>query len=225
MNRDEQVSRGSASPPAKFTVRGVEVIYPRDTAGGTWVAANSYGVALALLNWYGAGVHGQKTRTRGGVIPALAGLASSRDVCAAGKSLDLSGVLPFRLVGVFPSEKRLCEWRWNQAALDCQSFPWERRHWFSSGLSDEKAALHRGSACNAAWEDPDASSLEWLRKLHGSHDQERSPFSVCVHREGVETLSYTEITFSGDKVRCGYFSGSPCQMIAPEPWVEMRCRV
>ena len=26
-------------------------MYPSDGAGGTWIAANEYGITLALLNW------------------------------------------------------------------------------------------------------------------------------------------------------------------------------
>ena len=55
--------------------------------------------------------------------------------------------MPFRLVGVFPSEQEIWEWRWDSAQLEFQVHEWESRHWFSSSLSDERAESLRGAAC------------------------------------------------------------------------------
>ena len=224
MNRDESTSRGLADPPARIDLLGLRTsaIYPRDVAGGTWIAANGNGIAFALLNWNDVHQPGaEKMRSRGVVIPHLVQFGSHHDVQAAVSLFDLEGILPFRLIGIFPLENRISEWRWNQECVEVQHFAWEHRHWFSSGLSDEQASTLRGFICQSSWDAQDAGSVPWLRQLHASHANGPGAFSLCVHREGVQTLSYTELICTEEKVECRYFSGSPCVMAEPEGWVSI----
>ena len=222
MNRDESISRGVADPPARFDLPGLKTsaVYPRDVAGGTWIAVNNSGIAFALLNWNEVHRPG-KMRSRGVVIPHLVRFNSHQDVQTAVSNLDLQGILPFRLVGIFPLEKKISEWRSKQESVRVQHLAWERRHWFSSGVSDEQASARRGTICQDAWAAEDAGSLPWLRQLHASHANGPGPFSLCVHREGVQTLSYTEMVCTHEEVACRYFSGSPCAMVGPEGMVRM----
>lgn len=214
MNRDELTSRRVASPPTLTELGGVSAVYPRDSAGGTWIAANLHGIALALLNWNDvAQPAAPKGRSRGVVIPYLIQFSRARDIQEAIGQFDLGGIWPFRLVGTIPGEKRILEWRWSSERLEFQHHEWESRHWFSCGMSDEQAAGLRGAACRSAWDEDGSGSLPWLRKLHASHANGPGPFSVCVHRENVETLSYTEFECTSQKLECRYFSGSPCVML------------
>jgi hypothetical protein len=225
MNRDESIGRGVADPPARTDLPGLKrsAIYPRDVAGGTWIAANDTGIALALLNWNVIQQPGcNKTRSRGIVIPHLARFGLHHDVEKAVGSFDLMGLLPFRLVGIFPLEKKISEWRWKQDGVQVQHFAWERRHWFSSGLSDEQACTLRGGVCQSAWDAKDAGSLRWLRQLHASHANGPGAFSLCVHREGVQTLSYTELVCAPEEIECRYFAAGPCAMLEPEGLVTIQ---
>ena len=52
MNRDESHTRPAALPPRILEVDGMEVIYPREPGGGTWVGCNDGGNLLALVNWH-----------------------------------------------------------------------------------------------------------------------------------------------------------------------------
>jgi len=223
MNRDEHVARRVAKLPTGVNLGDIRAVYPRDVEGGTWIAANDRGITLALLNWNDA-LHSnaRKIRSRGELIPELIRFGSHHDVDTAFKQLDLNGILPFRLVGFFPLEQEISEWRWNLERLDSDLHEWKTRQWFSSSLSDEQASLHRGEACRSAWREKDAGSLSWLRKLHAAHDAQRGPFSICVHRENVETLSYTEFACTSTQVLCNYFPGNPCTMTAPKSCVELR---
>lgn len=224
MNRDESISRGVAHPPARIDLPGLKTnaIYPRDVAGGTWIAANDRGITFGLLNWNDVHRPGaDKIRSRGVVIPHLVQFGSHHDVQTAVRLFDLKGILPFRLVGIFPLEKKIGEWRWNRDSVEVQHLAWERRHWFSSGVSDEQASRLRGTICQDAWAAEDAGSLPRLRQLHASHANGPGPFSLCVHREGVQTLSYTEVLCMREEVACRYFSGSPCAMVEPEGVVRM----
>jgi hypothetical protein len=214
MNRDERIARGTAASPARIELGKMNVIYPRDVEGGTWIAANELGLGFALLNWndvIGKGAKALKTKSRGFVIQDVVHLRSRDQVQGRLNHLDLTGILPFRLVGVFPAEKQLWEWRWDMSTLKADAHSWDLRHWFSSSLSDEQASLRRGRACQAAWRDKRAGTLQWVRKLHRSHAGGAGPFSVCVHREDAQTVSYAELICTLKNVRCNYFSGSPCR--------------
>jgi hypothetical protein len=51
-----------------------------------------------------------------------------------------------------------------------------------------------------------------LRRLHASHAGGPGPFSLCVHREDVKTLSYSEVMVAAGRIQMGHFRGSPCAM-------------
>lgn len=210
MNRDEKITRGQASPPVVSKRGARQAVYPRDVEGGTWIAASDKGIAFGLLNWNDVHRLAPRTGTRGSVIPAVISSSSSPDAKATLNHLELVGFLPFRLVGFFPAEKRIVEWRWNQLSLEHEAFTWSERQWCSSSLSDARATMRRGLSYARAQREADVGSVAWLRRLHASHDNEERPLSTCVHRTDVKTLSYTEFICAADAVHCNYFAGSPC---------------
>jgi hypothetical protein len=229
MNRDEKITRGAGLPPEIHEFDGTPAIYPSDGDGGTWLATNEYGIALALLNWNDIAPHciDAKRRSRGRVIPALIDSRSLSDLHEVFSVSNFEGMMPFRLVGVFPSEQEIWEWRWDSAQLESQVHVWESRHWFSSSLSDARAESLRGAACRTTRHESDAGSVPWLRRLQASHAGGPGPFSLCVHREDVETLSYTEVAVRSGSVRMSHFSGTPCTMNPADPIeieIERRAR-
>jgi len=213
MNRDERIARDSGLPPEVREVAATKAIYPSDSEGGTWIAANEYGIALALLNWNNVtsrAICAKKSRSRGLLIPALVGCSSLIVLHGALVNLNVEGMRPFRLVGVVPSERKIGEWRWDSIQMRFLLRGWEARHWFSSSLSDDQAESLRGAACRDAWNQPNAGSAPWLRRLHASHNAAAGPFSLCVHRPEVRTLSYSEIECTCAAVRMKHSVGSPC---------------
>lgn len=219
MNRDEKITRGTGLSSEIHEFDGTRAIYPGDSEGGTWFAVNEYGIALALLNWNDVALGGiaAKTRSRGRVIPALMSSRSRSDLRGVFGVSSFQGMLPFRLIGVFPAEQEIWEWRWDSTQLESQVHLWEPRHWFSSSLSDDRAETFRGTVCRDAQHESDAGSVPWLRRLHASHGGGPGPFSLCVHREDVKTLSYSEIMVTPGHVQMGHFRGSPCTMAQIHP--------
>lgn len=213
MNRDELRTRPVALAPAICLAGELSFVYPREASGGTWIGANSRGTLLALLNWYSKGTVtlGEKSRSRGEIIPQVLPELGSERTESALRRVDLAGVYPFRLFGFFPGEERIREWRWDAWNLTAADYLWGRHHWFSSSRSEELAEERRGHACARAWRGDPADASAWLRELHASHAPEPGPFSICVHREDAATVSYTEVEWKRGELQMRYRAGNPCE--------------
>jgi Transport and Golgi organisation 2 len=212
MNRDELLTRPAARPPEMSTLAGMRVIRPSEPSGGTWIGCNSRGVLLALLNWNRLD-HGlpEKRHSRGVVIPQLIWQPDSAAVQVRLGQMQLEGLLPFRLIGIFREEGAVVEWRWDGNRPGRNVYAWKRRHWFSSSLSDASAAEQRGRAFAEGANLPDVGRQKWLRALHTSHVPAAGAYSVCVHRPDAATVSYTEVFCGEDQTSMDYFPGSPCR--------------
>ena len=212
MNRDEKRTRTLAIAPNHFDFPGGAAIYPRESSGGTWIGCNNRGSLLALLNWNDVKPQagGTKVRSRGLLIPELIAGHDLADTHARYTQLDLNGVLPFRLIGAFPGESVITEWCWDGRFRQEFNFTWSKRHWFSSSVSDALARRERGRTCEQAETDRSMELVSWVRNLHQSHDPVPGPFSVCVHRKDVATVSYTEVRCGEEGASMSYRNGSPC---------------
>lgn len=208
MNRDDAYSRAQTNSPEVHTIGDSRVLCPSEINGGTWIAANESGLAFCLLNW-NRPAPGPKTRSRGEIIPAIANATSLEQVAGLLSSLPNEGLHPFRLLAFSLPDQAISEFRVH-TSHETIDFPWEYRHWFSSGMGDEEAARHRQKICAEALTQPDALSSNWVRRLHQSHGSEPGPFSICVHRETGGTLSYTEVETSATKVTMRYSTASAC---------------
>jgi len=178
MNRDELLTRPPALPPMILERDGMEIVCPRESSGGTWIASNSEGNLLALLNWNEIDTRflGEKRKTRGIVNSQLIQESDPSTTASHFGLLRLEGVFPFRLIAVFRKEKVIHERRWDGAHKHTLDFPWARKHWFSSSLSDASAERERGRVCEEAAADGVVGTREWLRSLHRSHVPAPGPF-------------------------------------------------
>ena len=212
MNRDESLRRATANPPQIFIRAGRAALYPTEPEGGTWIAVNDAGLGFALLNWNrpGSGASPAPTVSRGAVIPALLIAQTFAEMRAALAGLTLDFVAPFRLL-VFASRERIArEFRWDCERLGEQSHGWAPRHWFSSGFDEPAAQRERGRVCRAAWRQPRAGGLPWLRRLHAAHAPARGPFSLCMHRRDAATVSYTEAVVTRRAATLRHHAGPLC---------------
>lgn len=217
MNRDEQRSRVTGIAPTERVHDGRRLLGPAEPAGGTWINANDSGVTLALINWYSVPVPaGAAFHSRGSVIPAAATANTPGEVITALRQLPLEQTRPFRLIGIFPGVEEIHEWRWNLMALQGVVHPWRANVWISSGHDEAGAQKTRGNIFYRAIEAADAGSATWLRRLHGSHNPARGPYSFCMHRDDACTVSYTEVTLSGKTLSMVYANGSPCAIHWPD---------
>ena len=220
MNRDEHHGRARPFPPALFG----NAIYPYEPGTrGTWLAVNSNGLTLALLNKNEDGALPVKLRSRGELIPALISAESLADVHRLLVEVGFKGMWPFRLIAISPEEREICEWL-RGAELTKNHYDWRPRHWFSSGMSDIEANRVRSVVVDQAWQQPDAGSLSWLRTLHQSHEPQRGAYSICVHRNDASSVSYSEIVYETGNTTFRYASGFPCQYTAFESELSLRAK-
>jgi hypothetical protein len=206
MNRDERFSRTRSLPPEIFD----NAIYPHEPSGGTWLAVNTNGLTLAVLNRNEDGPLPAKQRSRGELIPAMIASECLADVQRHLVAFDIRGMYPFRLVAISQHDREICEWQWG-TKLNRLNFEWQPRHWYSSGISDLEANRGRSAVVQEAWKDPDAGSIPWLRRLHRSHVPQPGAYSICVHRSDAASVSYSEIEVTSSGVDFRYASGSPCE--------------
>jgi len=55
-----------------------------------------------------------------------------------------------------------------------------------------------------------ASDQRQLFEYHRSHEPERGPFSVCMHRDDAQTVSFSRIVVESSRIEFFYSAGSPC---------------
>jgi hypothetical protein len=225
MNRDELRSRPCALAPRYFECNGVTAVYPSETLGGTWIAVNAYGQLFALMNWYSADTRTftAKQRSRGEIIPQMIFDSDFRAAAPILVSSRLAGVLPFRLIGIDPTHRAINEWRWDGRRIRRSAFPWTRKHWFSSSLSDVQAEEYRCATCTVAASERDPEGPDWLRDLHRSHRPFSGPYSICVHRPDAVTVSYTEVLVNSRLISVRYVAGSPCESTGFHHVLDLPC--
>ncbi len=103
-NRDESRLRGSEIPAAPHQWDGAHLVAPLDSdQGGTWIAANEFGVTVAVLNRYGpemTRIPGR--RSRGQLVRSLAPTATPGAVRRRLAELLLTDYQPFTLATTGP---------------------------------------------------------------------------------------------------------------------------
>jgi len=211
-NRDERRTRAPALPPTVQRLDGVRVIAPTDgDFGGTWIGVNQFGVAVALLNRY---EHRPIDPPGGPVSRGLLvrGLLSSGSVAELRRRVaeaDLGRYQPFTLCAAAPDDA-LALFDWTGDTLTAHSHRRPGLVRTSSGGDQAEAERLRTDAwvrCHAR-EPLSPGSIE---RFHRSHDPERGPFSVCMHREEAETQSLVKVRVSRAQAVLEYLAGPPCQ--------------
>jgi hypothetical protein len=135
----------------------------------------------------------------------------------------LAGILPFRLIGIDPKHRVISEWRWDGRRIRRSAFPWARKHWSSSSLSDVQAEEYRCATCTVAASVRDPEGPDWLRDLHRSHRPFSGPYSICVHRPDAVTVSYTEVLVNSRLISMRYVAGSPCESTGFHHVLDLPC--
>jgi len=174
--------------------------------GGTWIAANEFGISLCLLN----GANVSQTQTGNGPYAGSRGLlllqlidASSAAAAVARLSIaDLSTFAPFTLA--------LLE-RGRPAVL----FEWNGIERLTVPCGDPYLPL-TSSSFNADLAGK-ARHQEYLRlrgshvEFHKSHAGGPGPYSTCMHRPDAETVSFSWVIVGESDAHFFYSPDAPCK--------------
>jgi len=216
-NRDENRTRSRGLPPGLVTTRGRLALAPRDPdGGGSWIGVNEAGVTLCLLNAAETDPARRlpRPRSRGLVLAEALHLPSIRavsDSLAHIRALD--DVRAFHLVVAEPGTAsrparvgRFC-WNGRRSAWDDHEGPCL---FVSSARNQEAATRERKAAWQRLLASDAAPDREAVARWLASHEPERGPLSVCMHRREACTVSRTLVRVSGGAAEMAYVDGSPC---------------
>lgn len=195
-NRDENIQRLAALPPAQHQLGNYTLLFPRDAkAGGTWVAVRNDGVAAVLLNG-GAYPHISKPpyrHSRGVIIPHI---LQSPLPEKAFEAMLLEGIEPFTLV--LSHWEYLVWYQWD--GFDVHKHFEKETHfpcWSSSTLYNPNQQLER----KTYWEkwanqiaDPDAT--DFLTFAASALPGETNTMIKMTRANGLQTVSSTLITLT-----------------------------
>lgn len=210
-NRDERFTRAPALPPAVREQRGVPYIAPLDgDFGGSWLAVNSFGLTLSLLNRYRVEgyVAPAAPLSRGLLLLDLIVSPTAADTIATLKRTDLRQVQPFTLIIVAPdADAHLARWDGGRLLLSTTIAPGLLAT--SSAVSEPEVAESR----IARFASLTTVTLEGLEALHRSHLPERGRLSICMHRPDAETQSYSRVSVTSRQVTLSHTGSSPCREV------------
>ncbi|WP_052749108.1 NRDE family protein [Arsukibacterium ikkense] len=206
-NRDEQKGRASAQLPVRLSQQGVDAIMPIDPAGGgSWVAANSKGLVLCLLNDYTAAYQPDAAirRSRGLLLRALALSPDWQAVDTLLQPEQLRCYAPFRLL-VFVGLQQPLLWHWDGSKL--------RQQLALTSPVSSSSAWPRLIPTLRVWHWQRAMarspSLSTLQQLH----RQAKPFcafsGIAMQRSQVQTVSITQLTIDTDRIDMQYWDGYP----------------
>ncbi len=212
-NRDERRTRAAAQAPTVRRSRGVRFVAPTDAeAGGTWIAANEYGLTLCLLNRYtddGSPPAGE-LKSRGLLLPELISLRDAAEVMRAVECGSLSQFRPFTLLALAadapPAAACWTGHRLLFADEEADSLmPLTSSSFDSTEVVRERMKLFRSMSAGHP-----GRAGELLSRFHHSHEPEPGPFSVCMHRPDASTVSFSRVKVSPVSIEFYYRPSPPC---------------
>ncbi len=205
-NRDELKDRETAVPPQVIERDGVRFLAPIDPrGGGTWIAANEYGLVVALLNEYAADtVVGWPAHwgSRGALVMDFAVSRTRSNVWEAMEKIRAANYPPFRLVAFSPDETagawHIDSWRGNGEG-DVESI--EPVMPMSSSSFDTDSVI---AARRRQFREIDQLSPESLWRFHHHASPTPSARTVRMLRADAQTWSISRIAVSPRKLRFLY---------------------
>jgi hypothetical protein len=226
-NRDELKTRTRALPPTITEQNGVRYIAPVDLdGGGTWIGTNEFGVTCGLLNNYYENVRSDAFKhkppnkkltpegvttnheSRGLLVTSLLDSLSPSVALAKLNGMHLSEFKPF-LLALFAPDQPVVLCIWDGEALQIQhekvGLP------ISSSSYDTHNVVRNRKQEFAQLESLNRhidSTL--LESYHASHSPKGGAYSVCMHRDDAETVSFSRIRVTRNQVEFCYTPSAPC---------------
>ncbi len=208
-NRDELLTRPPGSPPTRLSLGGRESLFPVDSrAGGTWIAVNDAGLAMAVLNLNQARSQpGNAILSRGKLIPMLLHATGTDEVMQSLQAISLTDFDPFRLIVFY--ESSVTEFQFDGSVSFTLNYSAAEPLMFtSSGLGDDRVERPRRMLFNEIITRYGATpKAQTLFHNHVWHD--RPHISVRMSRENARTVSQTVIEIDPDRAVMTYAPSPP----------------
>ena len=219
-NRDERSSRRRAELPSSQLIDGVRYLSPTDAdAGGTWIAANQFGITVCLLNHYQFEQIEtyKKWTSRGEMVRLLATTESLVDAEQLFNSLGLDDYRAFRMFIIdHRGDNRLCVWDGHSARIEVDVISPK-----SSSSVDAKQVKTVRKNLFAQLNLAKSKRVNDYINYHASHLPTRSKESVCMHRDDASTISLSHVSVSSHGVSFRYADGAPCEAnLGPQLAIE-----
>lgn len=206
VNRDELRTRAIARPPARVELNGIPVLMPIDPdSGGSWVACNAAGLALALLNVNASGlltIPGR--RSRGEIVPRLAACTTIEEAIAQAAALDAGAFAPFRLVGAQGAQL----FEFAPPAAPVRRSTRMAQMFTSSGLGDDLVEAPRRELFERIVQDGHGDPRARQDLFHSHQWPDRPHTSVLMSRADAHTVSRTVMEIGRRTVMMSY-AGAP----------------
>lgn len=220
-NRDEKRSRALAFSPRIDTREGVMFVAPVDgKAGGTWIGANEFGVSVCLLNGPRK-IAATPVLSRGLLLPELLSASSVMEIGERVWASDLTRFAPFVLAALEPGyPATIIDWDGQEKKIVPYGEPYMPLTSSSvdaKGVSETRREDYRRRVAAAGRLD---SSV--LLDFHESHGSKRNAYSPCMHRRDAETVSFSWVRVSEERVEFLYKPAAPCRPALAEPRTLVR---
>jgi hypothetical protein len=212
-NRDERRTRGPARGPEIRRHRGARFIAPADGEfGGSWIAVNEFGLTLCLLNGYEAGDEEPPARgewiSRCLLVSALVDCRFVEQVEERCRQVELERYRSFVLAWLVPDRPgRTAVWR--KERLSFAPLPDPAVPLVSSSFATRQ--VRAGRQAQFAGLESTGDNLERHLLYHESHQPERGPYSVCMHRSDAKTVSFSRVQVDPRGAEFHYSPRSPCR--------------
>jgi hypothetical protein len=212
-NRDELLARPAGLQPEVRSFGACRAVLPLDPlGGGTWIAVNDAGLALALLNVNPPTPRGPsaRLRSRGTILPTLLSVRTLGEAVRRAAELPASAFAPFRLVLVQSGQLAQALGDGNAlrlvgpAPLDAPML------YTSSGLGDHLVEGPRRRLFEERFQ-PGQDLRAAQEAFHRHSWPAQQHLSVCMRRADAATVSHTCIELDDRRAVLTYFPEAPDQ--------------
>ena len=201
-NRDEQLTRPLATPPQVYQAEDVTYMAPIDPLrGGTWLAVNTYNIAVTLLNNYAILPAKEKNyASRGHIVTSLMSCKNLSEIKLTLESLIAKDLYPaFSLVAFDPHSHGYLFFQWNENTLESGDLPhpfFTSSSWNTEAVQQERLESYLSEV---------VTNNTPHEVFHTSTPQGKELSSVYMQREKTQTVSRTYIHLYEDKATMHYF--------------------
>jgi uncharacterized protein with NRDE domain len=223
-NRDELKTRSRALPPTIKQQNGVRYIAPTDVdGGGTWLGVNEFGLTCGLLNNYSASVKQSASSSpisRGLLVVSLLACPSLSEALIKLQTVHLGEFRSF-LLALFAPDQAAVWCIWNGESLQIHRENVESPL-SSSSFDTNNVVNHRQQEFCRLQTANQSLDPTFFESYHASHSEKGGAYSVCMHRDDAETVSFSRVRVTSKQIEFAYKPDAPCRK-AECTFVAMGC--